>query len=111
MAGWLTLQPERHVTVVALLNALAWARLGQGDPSGSAALSEQALKLARELLGPEHPRVMILLYDRASLLKAAKRGRDAAAARKEADRIRQAKGYPEPRRQQHSIDIRTLRGQ
>ncbi len=110
MAAWLTMQPERHVTVAAFLNAIAWARLRQRDPKGAASLSAQSLELARALLGPEHPRVMILLYDRASLLKAAKQGRDAAAARKEADRIRQAKGYPEPNRQQHSIDVRALRG-
>ena len=106
--AWRTTQPERHTNLAMLLNALASARHRQGDLAEAIALGSQALAISRDLLGPEHPRVMDQLYERAQLLKAAKRGKEAAALKKEADRIRAQLGDSEPGR--HTIDIRALRG-
>jgi len=46
------------------------------------------------------------MYDRAQLLKAAKRGKEAATLKEQADKIREAMGYAEIGR--HSIDIHAL---
>ena len=51
MAASLTLQPERHVTVFALLNATAWPRLRRRAFNGTASLSAQSLELAPDPLG------------------------------------------------------------
>lgn len=107
LAAWRESQPELHSTTANFLSALAAATLAQGDTSEAITLNDRALAILRQLLGPEHPQVVNVMYDRARLLKAAKRGKEAAAVKKEADRIRHDKGYPEPGR--HSIDINALR--
>ncbi len=107
LAAWLTTQPEVHPTTSKLLNALGAARYRQGDLAEALALNGRALTIFTASLGPEHPQVVSAMYDRARLLAAAKRKKEAAALKKEADRIRVAKGYAEPGR--HSIDIRSLR--
>jgi tetratricopeptide (TPR) repeat protein len=109
LGKWLSTQPERHVQTILILSALATARHKQGGADEAASLSGRALALSRELFGPEHPQVVTLMYSRAHLLKAAKQGKEAAAIKKEADRIRAKNGTSGPA--QHSIDIRALRNQ
>lgn len=107
LALWRDSQPERHNTTANFLNALAAARIAQGDAADAINLNAQALDILREVLGPEHPEVVRLLYDRAHLLSANQRKKEAAALQAEADRIRLAKGYARPER--YSIDTKALR--
>ena len=107
LAVWLESQPEQHTITVAFLMALAKTRSLQRDYAGAIGYSARALKLSRELWGPEHPQVVAEMESQAGLLKAAKRGKEAAALKKEANQIRERQGYPEPG--QHTIDIQTLR--
>lgn len=111
LANWLATRPGPKMTTAILWNALALTRHRQKDPAEALSLNNQAIDLARNLLGPEHPHVVSFLDDQAILLKAAKRGKEASALKKEAGRIRKANGYPEHGRQSpppHAIDIRTL---
>jgi tetratricopeptide (TPR) repeat protein len=108
VANWRASQPERHPNMVKFLAALASSRWAQGDASEAGVLGEQALRLSRELFGPEHPDAIAQMCDHARLLKAIRRGKEAAALKKEADRIGALKGYREPGR--HQIDILALRG-
>ena len=107
LKNWLATQPELHVQTVLILSALAEARRKQGGLGEAVALSGRALELSRALFGPDHPQAVTLMYSRARLLKAARQGKEAAALKKQADRIRAERGYEEPNR--HSIDIRALR--
>ena len=107
LADWRESQPERHTITARFLNALAAARQEQGDIAEALNLNNHALDILRDVVGPEHPVVVTAMYDRARLLLLGKRKKDAAALRKDADRIRLAKGDPEPG--QHSIDIQALR--
>ncbi len=108
LSAWRQTQPERHTTTARLLNALAAARRAQGDLNGAIEINAQALDTLRDVVGPEHPEVVSVMYDRAALLRLAKRKKEAATLRAEADRIRLAHGYAEPGK--HTIDINTLRG-
>lgn len=107
MAAWLESQPEKHTSMAKLLNALAGARLAQGDSVEALQLNARALEILRDVMGAEHPEVVSLMYDRAALLAAGKHKKEAAAMRAEADRIRRSAGYVDPGR--HSVDIQSLR--
>ena len=108
LANWLATQPERHPQTAMLLNALAKARYRRRDITEAVALNDRALDIALAVMGPQHPVVVMQMLDRADFLVAANRRKEAAALRKEANRIRTAKGYGEPN--PHSIDINALRG-
>ena len=92
LANWLTTQPERHPQTAMLLNALAKARYRRRDITEAVALNDRALDIARAAMGPQHPVVVMQMLDRADFLVAANRRKEAAALRKEANRIRTAKG-------------------
>ena len=79
----------------------------RGDYREAGILSGQALQMSKEIFGPEHPHAIAQMYKHAQLLKDSRRGKEAAALKKEADRIRALKGYGEPDR--HRIDILALR--
>lgn len=64
LALWRESQPEKHTTTANFLNGLAAARIAQGDAADAINLNAQALDILREVLGPEHPEVVRLLYDR-----------------------------------------------
>jgi len=106
LSGWRVSRPELHPNTAAFLNALAWTRYEQGDVREAIVLNERALEISREVLGVWHSQVMSIMYDRAQLLKAAKRGKEAATLKEQADKIREAMGYAEIGR--HSIDIHAL---
>ncbi len=108
IANWRVSQPERHPNMVKFLGALADSRCAQGDCREAVILSEQALQMSRDVFGPEHPHVIARMYDHALLLKKTRRRKEAAALKREADRIRALRGYSEPDR--HRIDILALRG-
>jgi tetratricopeptide (TPR) repeat protein len=108
LRSWLETQPELHVNTVGFLAALAEARYRQGDVGEAIILNGRALELLRKVWGPEHVQTVGLMDGQARLLKAAKRGKESAALKKEADRIRERHGYAEPGR--HTIDISALRG-
>lgn len=99
-------QPKFHANVALFYNTLAEARYRQGDVAGAVHFNGLALDTLRAVLGPEHPQVVARMADHARLLKKAKRGKEAAALQKEADRIRALPGYAEHDR--HSIDIRAF---
>ena len=105
--NWLASQRERHPNMIKFLSVLAVLRGAQGDSREGGILSEQALQMSRDIFGPEHPYAIAQMYDLALLLKATRRGKEAAALKTEADRIRARKGYVEPDRYQ--IDILALR--
>ena len=107
LSGWRASRPELHPNTAAFLNALAWTRYEQRDVHEAIALNERALAISRDALGGRHAQVMSFMYDRAHLLRAAKRGKEAATWTEQADRIRDAMGYAEIGR--HSIDIHSLR--
>lgn len=98
--------PQVHPTVIMFHNALAAVRFKQGAVQEAIGINETALALIRQLLGPEHPQVVVQMVEHARLLQVAKRKKEATALKREADRIRVAHGYPEPGR--HTIDIRAL---
>ena len=106
LSDWRISRPELHPNTAAFLNALAWTRYQQRDVHEAITLNERALAISRDVLGVRHSQVMSIMYDRAYLLKAAKRGKEAAALREQADQIRGAMGYAEVGR--HSIDIHSL---
>ena len=70
VANWRASQPERHSNMVKFLAALASSRWAQGDASEAGVLGEQALRLSRELFGPEHPHAIAQMCEHARLLKA-----------------------------------------
>ena len=107
IAKWRASQPERHPHMVKFLRALATARFAQGDYREAANLSRQALQMSKEIFGPEHPHAIAQIYEHAQLLKDSRRGKEAAALKKDADRIRALKGYSDPGH--HRIDILALR--
>ncbi len=109
LKAWLATQQERHVQTALILAALASARQKQGDLGEAVALSGRALEISQDLLGPDHPQAVTLMYSHAHLLKAARRGKEAATLKKEAGRIQAKSGNSRP--VQHSIDIRALRNQ
>ena len=108
MAAWTSSQPERHPAYLGMLSALVVTREAQQDLGEAISLSERALVLARELLGPDHFNVVVHMYQHARLLEAGRRGKEATKLRKQAAGIRERNSYPSPN--QHSIDIWTLRG-
>lgn len=96
-----------HPTVAMILAAIASARNRQNDRNGAVEFNARSLDILRQLVGPNHQAVVQKMYDHAQLLRSAKRGKEAAAMQKDADRIREAHGYPPPSRQ--TVDIRSLR--
>jgi tetratricopeptide (TPR) repeat protein len=108
IANWGLSQPEQHPHMIKFLSALATSRYAQGDHREAGILNEQALQMSRDIFGTEHPHVIAQMYEHAQLLKATRRGKEAAALKREADRIRALRGYSEPDR--HRIDILALGG-
>jgi ATP/maltotriose-dependent transcriptional regulator MalT len=107
IVNWRVSQPERHPHMIKFLGELAAARFAQGDYGEAGILSSQALQLSKEIFGPEHPYAIAEMYKHAQLLKNSRRGKEAAALKKDADRIRVLKGYSDPDR--HRVDILALR--
>jgi tetratricopeptide (TPR) repeat protein len=107
MANWRRSQPERHPHMIKFLSALARLRCIRRAFDEAAFLSRQALQLSIDLFGAEHSHAVAQMYEHALLLKDAGKRREAAAVKKEADRIRAVKGYTEQDRLQ--VDILALR--
>jgi len=107
IANWRVSQPESHPHMIKFLGALASSRFAQGDYREAEILSGQALQMSKEIFGPEHPHAIAEMYNHAQLLKDSRRGKEAAALKKEADRIRTVRGYVESGR--HQVDILALR--
>jgi hypothetical protein len=108
VGNWRASQPERHPHMIKFLGALATSRYAQGDYRGAVILSGQALQMSKEIFGPEHAHAIAQMYQHAQLLKDSRRGKEAAALKREADRIRELGGYGAVDR--HRIDILALRG-
>lgn len=108
MAAWSASQPELHPSYLGMLGTLSQSREAQRDLREAVALSQRALDLGREVLGPEHLNVVLSMYQHARLLQAARRGKEATKLRKQADQLRTRHRYPLPG--QHTVDIWTLRG-
>jgi len=101
-------QPRIHSNVAMFLAALASARYHQKDVPEAVRLNGESLAVLRELLGPRHPQVVAQMEAQAGLLQKARRKKEAAALKKEAEQIRVAHGYS---RERLSIDIKALQRQ
>lgn len=106
IASWRRSHPERHPHMIKFLAALATVRWAQGDSGAAGILSEQALDMSREIFGREHPYSVAQMYEHAQLLRDTGRRKEAAAVKREADRVRSSHGYEAPAR--HRIDILAL---
>jgi tetratricopeptide (TPR) repeat protein len=105
--NWRRTQQERHPNMIKFLSALANSLSEQGEYDEARINGERALKMSREIFGPEDAHTVAQMYAHAALLRAMRKKKEGSALEREADKIRAMKGYPVPN--EHQIDVLALR--
>lgn len=104
---WGSTQGASNATAAAIDGALARARLALGEKAEALELNQRSLMVATQTVGEQDELVASLYVDRALILKAVKRRKEAEQCRTEASRIQEANHRPTAR-DGHTISIRVL---